>query len=134
MRFYFHFRDQGKLSIDDVGMDYTSLEAAYLDAFAAARDMWHERLVEQHDPRDCAFEITDAAGRVLMTLPFAEVLEACHRGGADRPPHKRAGLVTALESFERHQRLREEMGVQLQLVRASLQKTRELIGGARRSE
>ena len=74
-RFFFDFREGNSLSPDDQGIEFASLEEAYLEAFRAAQEIAAERLLERRDPFDCAFTITDAAGQELIVLPFKEILD-----------------------------------------------------------
>src|SRR5690348_12193979 len=85
-RFYFHFRQGVTLSVDDEGCTFASAEDAYLGAFTAAREMWHELLFQREDPRACSFDVTDKQGQLLFTLPFSEVLEVCRSEGSPPAP------------------------------------------------
>jgi hypothetical protein len=78
--FYFHFRNHGALEEDDMGVEFLSLEDAYLGAFEAAREMWTELLRQRTDPMGCAFEIGDKTGRLILTVPFSEVLQTAQAG------------------------------------------------------
>ena len=82
-RFYFHLRNETGLSRDTNGVEFPSLNEAYLDAFRAATDLWRELLLARRDPRVHAFEIADASGETLLVLPFVEVLDTA------RPPRRR---------------------------------------------
>jgi hypothetical protein len=129
-RFYFHFRENGATAIDDAGLELDSLEAAYLAAFTAAQDMWRERLKERRDPRDCAFEIADGLGRVLMTLPFEEVLEACRGGKPERRAPARKDFAHILDQAPRFDGARREVMLQLAALQATLRETRQLMRGS----
>ncbi len=73
--FYFDYRDgDGRLERDEDGIDFPSLEAAYLDAHLAIIDIWAEARREGRDPRPASFEIRDAHSRGVIELPFAEAL------------------------------------------------------------
>ena len=84
-RFYFRLRCGSTVEDDDTGIEFASLEVAYLEAFRAARDIWHELLVQRRDPRQYGFEICDPAGRLLLDLPFVEVLESAVLGRPKAP-------------------------------------------------
>ena len=84
MHYYFHLRIGETLSPDELGLELPDLETAYLEAFQAAQEMWAELLAERSDPLVRAFEIADADGRTLLTVPFSEVLERARRPKA--PP------------------------------------------------
>ena len=76
-RFYFHLRNAGRISRDEIGSDFPDIEAAYLEAFEAARAIWSEMLLSREDPTRCAFLITSHPdGEFLLELPFSEVLDA----------------------------------------------------------
>jgi hypothetical protein len=79
MRYYFHLRIDRELSPDEIGLDLPDLDTAYLEAFQAARAMWSELLAERSDPLLRSFEIADSDGRVLLLLPFREVLESARK-------------------------------------------------------
>ena len=89
-RFFFHFRQNGVLHADESGIDYPSTEDAYLAAMEAIPGMWGELLSQRQDPLGCAFEIHDQAGVMLFTVPFREMLEACHGGDAAQHAARRA--------------------------------------------
>jgi hypothetical protein len=79
-RYYFHLKVGRERYPDDLGIEFSNLETAYLDAFQAARDMWMELLNNREDPTTRSFEISVANdGRLLLTLPFKEVLEAARK-------------------------------------------------------
>jgi hypothetical protein len=93
-RFHVHLTGLDMPVLDEEGTEFASLEHAYLDTFKAARDLWRELLEQRCDPRGCAFEITDAQGRSLMTVPFSEVLDVCRPAApvetVSRRPARRA--------------------------------------------
>jgi hypothetical protein len=72
--FFFNFTSQGEISIDHIGTEFPSLEAAYLSTCQAILDIAHEKLQARQDPEKDAFEIVDARRIVLMQVPFLEVL------------------------------------------------------------
>jgi hypothetical protein len=80
MRYYFHLRIGHTVSPDEIGLDLPDVETAYLEAFKAAQELWSELLAEGSDPLTRCFEITDERGQLLLTLPFAEVLEQARKG------------------------------------------------------
>src|SRR4051812_5962199 len=106
-RFHFNLRDSDKLLPDDEGAEYETLEAAYLEAFAGAHEMWITRLRQRSNPLRCAFEITDHAGKLLVTLPFEEVLDSF--AGAPARPRPGRTFSSALATVAHAQRLRQEM-------------------------
>jgi hypothetical protein len=107
--FKFNFREDQTLSIDEIGLEFTSIEKAYLAAFEAAHDLWPELMRARRDPRKCAFEITDEAGKVLIVLPLSEVLESCRNAEQRRPLSSRSR-----ENVDRMKRLSQELVDQLE--------------------
>ena len=76
-RFYFNYREQNEYAVDDVGIEFDTLELAYLDAFNSAREMWPELMLLRVDPRTASFEILNEAGHLLAVISFGEALENC---------------------------------------------------------
>ena len=66
--------DGGGLELDQDGMEFPNIEAAYLDAYHAAIDMWAEARHQGREVGHHRFIISDAQRQVLLELPFAEVL------------------------------------------------------------
>lgn len=121
-RYHFNFRD-GRHIINDVdGANFDSFELAFEEAFNAAREMWQDRLMRQEDPRQCAFEITDAAGTMLTVVPFDEVLESCR--ARPRPPMQ---MIEAASHVERARRLSRELGELLTRTRQTVTRSRALL-------
>lgn len=124
-RFHFNFRD-GRHVVNDVdGADFDTFEFAYEEAFNAAREMWHDRLVRHQDPRKCTFEITDAAGTVLTTVPFGEVLEACRTRR-----QKSLSVVEAEVRIDHTRKLARELREVLEATRRTITRSRALLARA----
>ena len=94
MRYYFHLRIGQELNPDDLGMDLPDLDSAYLEAFQAAQDMWTELLAQRSDPLIRSFEIADERGRLLLTLPFVEVLDRARRRPMQLPQQVRSARLS----------------------------------------
>ena len=74
-RFFFDYRDgHGHLERDDEGLEFQSLEAAYLDATRAAIEMQVDACCEGQCATEDSLEIRDDSGNVLVILPFDEAL------------------------------------------------------------
>jgi hypothetical protein len=71
--FYFHFGDDDGSDFDD-GIEFPSIEAAYLGAYHAAIDLWAEARHQGRDLSGERFIIRDAQGQVVLELPLVEVL------------------------------------------------------------
>lgn len=73
-RFLIHFRSPDRVSLDQVGLEFPDLHAAYLDVYAAIPDKARSLLLEGQDPMLCSYLICDASGASLMIVPFTEIL------------------------------------------------------------
>jgi hypothetical protein len=78
-RFFLHLRRDRELIADEHGEELADAEAAYLQAFSAAQELWATALVRRDDPTIYSFEVVDDKGRLLFTLPLPEVLDATIR-------------------------------------------------------
>ncbi|MEA1832177.1 hypothetical protein U8607_08785 [Methylobacterium durans] len=81
--FYTHLRTANGVERDDLGTEYPSLDAAYLDACAGIPKLMAELVQEGHDPSACSFEIRDEADQLLWEVPF---LERTTKGPRRRSP------------------------------------------------
>jgi PAS domain-containing protein len=106
--FYFHFSDGHQTKPDDLGIEFVNLEQAYLEVCAAIPDIARDLLIERHDPLAASFKIADSSGRILMSVPFTEMLSGAEWRpvrarqrpyGAPRSTPARDDL--ALKSFRR---------------------------------
>ena len=75
-RYFFHLATDAGYSIDQEGLNFEDLDAAYLDACRAVLDMSLQMLRAQQDPNRHRFDIADDAGAVLLDIPFSEVLRS----------------------------------------------------------
>ncbi len=128
-RFFFHFRQHGTFCCDDQGSEFPTVEEAYLSAFRAAQDMWHELLLQRQDPRTCSFEVTDSGGRMLFVLPFMEILDTCTKAREDSGA--RPSLKT---SHRRAQDASDDIKSELTNVRNSLAESLTLLTAMRKFE
>lgn len=126
-RFHFNFWEADGLSPDPIGVEFDSIERAYLAAFETGRDMWTELLRQHKNPLQCAFEITDVNQRVLITVPFSEVLEMVqHRSSKTMPePHKVHSEVA--ECHQRAMRLIDEIRTATELAQKRINEMRGLM-------
>ena len=72
--FHFHTHPVGHLFGDPHGSDLADFEAARAEALAAARRAIAERIRAGEVVDGQPFEIWDAAGRMLATVPFRDAL------------------------------------------------------------
>lgn len=71
--YFFNQRFNGELGVDAVGMDLPDIEAARRRAVELAREIMCDELVGGEVVLDRSIEVTDAAGQVVLSLPFADV-------------------------------------------------------------
>jgi hypothetical protein len=89
--------------------------------------MWRELLIAREDPLLCAFEITDAAGQVLFSMSFGEVLEACRGDEANHPFEFNCGAFReAVERDCRAMLAMSDIATGLSTARAALLDTARL--------
>jgi hypothetical protein len=76
-RFFLHLRYRdgvNGLAVDEEGDDLPNAGGLRTHVEATARDLIrHARLAAIPDWRACTFEVTDEAGSLVLTLPFAAV-------------------------------------------------------------
>ena len=78
--FFLHFRTPVEIHRDDEGSTFASLEDAFVEACDAipdiAAELWRSASRSRRDdPLACTFEIADVQGRLLMEVPFLEILD-----------------------------------------------------------
>ncbi|AWN42754.1 DUF6894 family protein [Methylobacterium durans] len=82
-RFFGHMHTPAGIEVDRTGLEFPSFEAAYLAICQCIMEIMSEADVRKILPERCWFEITDAAGRCLMKVPFAEAVEQALRALRD---------------------------------------------------
>jgi hypothetical protein len=109
-RFFFHFISQDHVSRDEVGVVFSSLEAAYLDTCRAALEISTEKLRARDDPTDDEIEIADEDGLMLMHVPFSEVLRPRQKANIRANRHTTNRAIEACErQMSRSHTLRSEL-------------------------
>ena len=73
-RFYLHLASPVGIERDDTGLLFEDVEHAYLACCEAIPDCASEILRARCDPMTYRFEIEDAEGQRLMTVPFGELV------------------------------------------------------------
>ncbi|WP_143132122.1 hypothetical protein [Methylobacterium sp. 174MFSha1.1] len=125
---------------DEAGSEFASLEAAYLDAFDAIGTMTVDLMRQKANPWQYGFQITDAAGKTMLDLPFAEYLGRGRRSMlpptsvdmqriADELRGRRDAAAQALMRSHALQTALREQGAALQ---ETLAETRRLLSEASR--
>jgi hypothetical protein len=130
-RYHLHIRQAGVLiSPDDKGSDFDSVEAAYLEAFESAQELWPILLEDRRDPRGYSFEITNSAGVVLMEVPFSELLDNCRDAHPRGRPEKPAPVFdkdTFQQAADNARQLTRETAELTRQLRATHQSVRSLV-------
>lgn len=127
-RYFFDLVGPGERQVDDVGLRFSDLDAAYMDAHRAIDDISLEMLRDRIDFRRYRFEIRDENGRLLMEAPFDERLRnAAPRTGSG--PSDVAIRVKA--TLARNRSLRSEVAGRLDEARASVERLRATLQRAR---
>lgn len=119
-RFYFHLRTPGGLDPDQDGLVMADLDTAYLQACASIPDMAAELAHKGLSPMPYGFVIAAATGETLMEVPFAERL---------RDPQR----LTRPNQHARARRLSVEIADEIDSVRETLQRSREILARSRRN-
>lgn len=132
IRYFFHLRIDRELHVDDVGVELTDLDSAYLEAFQAAQDMWGELLADRCDPLERSFEIVDSDGRLLLIVPFREVLERARKPMGRIPDQVRSAQVLLERTRTLANSLREEISNAQQMIataQRSMRQTQRVLEG-----
>lgn len=83
--YFFNQRFNGEIGVDAAGLDLPDLETARRRATELAREIMSDEALRGEVVLDRSIEVTDAAGQVLVLLPFADVahlhLPRAARGG-----------------------------------------------------
>ena len=120
-RYFFHLASDVGYAIDEDGLEFCDLDAAYLDACRAVRDMSVQILSMQQDPIRYRFDIADAAGTILLDIPFPEVL----RTQPSKPPRFNPADLRA--QIARSRALRLELAGQIARASETLGETQRLL-------
>ena len=121
--FYFHLRGPKGLERDDVGLEFASLEVAYLEACRSVPTMGAELAHTEKNPARYAFEITDASGALLMEVPFTEVLDRGRKPVAPASVQVRSAAAEMARTAYLIGAINEERAA----VRATLAETKRLL-------
>ncbi|WP_336490633.1 DUF6894 family protein [Methylobacterium nigriterrae] len=122
--YYFHLRTAAGLQRDEEGLAFPSLEAAYLDVCRAVTTMGAELVQRGQNPTRHVFEITDAAGRLLMKVPFSEMLS---KGERPQRPVSPALALRAQAEKARTRHLIARVQEEREALHATLSQTQKLL-------
>jgi hypothetical protein len=73
-RFYFHFREHGRLVLDEQGSEHPDLAAAHREAVLTARELLSEAIRFGVDEVPDALVIGDRCGRSVALIEMGSVL------------------------------------------------------------
>ena len=128
--FYFHLRTPEKQERDDIGLELAGIEAAYLEACRTVPEMSADLVRQEKNPVRYAFEITDRAGKLLMEVPFTEVLD---RGRKPIAPFSTQHFRRAAAEMARTAQLISSIDAERAALRATLTETRRLLALSRQA-
>jgi Domain of unknown function (DUF6894) len=126
-RYFFHLSTPEHYSLDEIGVEYPSVEAAYLGAHQAALDMSVDLLRDHVDPSRHAFDIVDQHGQMLFDLPFSEVTRPVDHV----PPHSHLHAAI-LRNHSRAKRATSELMETFARTRSLLAAAQELLARSNR--
>jgi hypothetical protein len=95
--FFFDYFDGQQLHQAEDGLELRDVDAAYLEAFTAATEIWGEALRARRNPDADAFRIRDRTGMVVLELPFTEILESSRGRRLPSPPKRVPSTSAAVE-------------------------------------
>lgn len=73
--YFFNLHECGKGTLDPLGMECASVDAARVEALRAAREVMCAEVNEGRLCLSCHLEVLDAQGAQVLFLPFREALE-----------------------------------------------------------
>ncbi|MDP4026757.1 hypothetical protein Q8W71_29560 [Methylobacterium sp. NEAU 140] len=120
--FLFHLRTPDGLDRDDLGVEFESLEAAYLDVCVTIQEMAADYVRQGVNPLPFAFVIADAAEAELMEVPFAERLRD---GRAPVRPEPRPEVPDLVGDLQRGRQLVAAMRAEVVAMTVGVAEGRE---------
>ncbi len=99
-----------------------------MEAFHAAQAMWGELLAERSDPLLRSFEIADASGRVLLIVPFREVLDRAHKPNGALPNEVSSARALMQKTRTLAASLRDEIKAAQQMIEIAQESMRQTQG------
>lgn len=125
--FFFNFFDGTSLSPDEAGVELPSVELAYLEASSTAIQMWPDLLTDRLNPLECAFDIANADGEVLLRFDFRELLDV-GRSEHVRPSAPLEMVCSSLVATHRRaQQAKAELFASIKETRQALDESKSLL-------
>ncbi|MGA7809864.1 MAG: hypothetical protein WCB02_35225 [Bradyrhizobium sp.] len=107
--------------MDEIGVEFSSVEAAYLNGYDAMLEIAFEKLRLRQDPAEDAFEIMDGEGHMLMHVPVSEVLRPRRPTGTPAVYLGRQIIAACEQQLARSQTLRAELRAEFKKTRSALE-------------
>ena len=76
LHLHMNIRTGDALTIDPEGAAFETLEAARLEAIAAARQIMVDRILAGKPVDGSQFELSDATGSVVLVVPFEDAIRS----------------------------------------------------------
>jgi PAS domain S-box-containing protein len=73
-RFFFNFRGPDGLEPDEIGLELPGVDAALWEARRSAPGIFGELIAQGRDLTHCGFEIVNSSGRLVLDIPFTDLL------------------------------------------------------------
>jgi hypothetical protein len=73
-RFFFNILNNGRLQVDQEGVDFATIDEAVEEARIAAREILSEKVLSGDEIDGQRFEITTEDGTIVEVVPFRSVL------------------------------------------------------------
>jgi hypothetical protein len=124
-RFYLHLWTGAEYITDQEGDELESADAAYLEAFEAAKEMAADLIRTHGDPTQHRFDVFDGSGRVLFEVPFSEVL--------GKAPKLVRRVKAHSEQDTRRKALMEAVAHEIGVARVTIAAARETLARSHRS-
>ncbi len=94
-KYFFSLMGDEPALIDVDGMNLADIEAARMSAVFEAREIMKAGLFEGCLPLHLRFEVTDTAGKPLLTIPFDKAVRICWPRDEDRPQPSQVSRAAA---------------------------------------
>lgn len=122
--YHFHLRNAAGLEPDEIGLEYPTLEEAYLEACRTVPGMAAEFVQAGRNPMEYAFEIADESGTLLLEIPFGEMLR---NGAVPRRPALPRERARAVSAAERTQQLVASINRQIETLHEAMLASRRIM-------
>jgi len=122
--FFFDLVGPSEREQDELGIAFNNLDQAYLEACRAVVEISRDALNDRLDPNGYRFEVFDEARRLVLEVPFSEVLQPSRSLCSQ---HSKAVVESLHRNIDTSQRLRADLLTGLQQARESMEGIRALM-------